>query len=96
MLKHILLFKFKEENKAKNAEELKDRLNGLKAHIPELLKMEAGVNTGKSPRAWDVSLYSEFKDFAALDVYQKHPAHLEVVKFVDMVCEDRHVVDYEI
>ncbi len=96
MLKHILLFKLKNENKEKNAAELRDRLNDLKNYIPEIVKIEAGVNTGKSPRAWDVSLYSEFKDFASLEVYQKHPAHVEVVKFVDEVCEDRHVVDYEI
>lgn len=96
MLKHILLFKIKDSpDKAANAAELKKRLDALVGVIPQIKAFDVGVNTGKSPRAWDVSLYSEFKNFEELFIYQDHPAHLKVVEFVNAVCEDRHVVDYE-
>ena len=96
MLKQILLFKIKDTpDKSANAAELNIRLDALPAKISQIKGFEVGVNTGKSPRAWDVSLYSEFNNFDDLMIYQDHPAHQEVVKFVNEVCDDRHVVDYE-
>jgi len=55
MLKHILLFKLKENaggrTKKENARELKKRIEALKDLIPCIISIETGINTGGSPNA---------------------------------------------
>lgn len=99
MVKHIVLFKLKTAADGKSREEnlpdLRARLEALPGRIPGILKFEVGININPSSHAFDLALYSEFPDELALVEYQRHPAHQEVVTFVNQVCERRHVVDWE-
>jgi hypothetical protein len=99
VIKHIVVFKMKPsvdgKTREENLQDLKGMLESLPGKIPEVRRFEVGVNTNPSGHAYDMALYSEFEDEMALINYQKHPAHQEVVTFVNAVCADRRVVDYE-
>lgn len=94
MIIHIVMFKFKDENKSSNIEEVTKRLNALVELIPTLKSMEVGVNFTLSERAFDLSLYSTFETKEGLDAYAVHPEHLKVVELIKSVTLESKVVDY--
>ncbi len=100
MIKHIVLWKLKEDetgwSKQENAFELKRRLEALKSQIPDILELEVGFPIEKGETVSDVALYSLFKDKEGLVAYQNHPEHQKVVAFVRQIAIERRVVDYEI
>lgn len=99
VIKHIVLWKLKEnfegKGKPETARQLKAVLEGLKGKISEIQVLEVGVNFNPADRASDVSLYSEFKTREDLDRYQKHPEHLKVVEIVKQMTVESRVSDYE-
>jgi len=94
MVKHIVMFNFKDENKKENLLKAKEMLEALLESVPTLKSMEVGINFAQEERAMDLSLYSEFEDEEALKSYATHPAHLEVVAFIKSVASASKVVDY--
>jgi len=100
MVKHIVMWKLKDEAEGKskqaNALELKKRLEDLKGKVPDIVELEVGLQMGPDETASDVILVTLFKDKAGLDNYQKHPDHQKVIPFVKQVVSERRVVDYEI
>lgn len=97
MIKHIVLWRLKENtDKAADAARIKALLEGLRGRIPGLLAIEVGVNVIADAHAADVALYSEFESLAALEGYQRHPLHLEVVPQVKALATERRSVDYEV
>ena len=96
MVKHIVMFDFKNENKKENLEKAKNMLEALLESIPSLKAMEVGINFSQEERAMDLSLYSTFEDKAGLEAYAIHPAHLEVVTFIKSVATASKVSDYTV
>ena len=96
MVKHIVMFDFKEENKEENLLKAKAMLEALVEKVPTLKSMEVGINFSQESRAMDMSLYSEFEDKAGLEAYAVHPAHLEVVAFIKSVATASKVSDYTV
>ena len=100
MIKHIVLFRFKDfaegADKAENIKSLKSRLEALEDIIDEIKFFEVGINFGNSDAAYDLALCSEFESKEDLYSYQKHPEHVKVADFVNMVCINRVVADYVI
>jgi hypothetical protein len=98
MIKHIVMFRFKESaegmDKKENIMRLKAKLEALPAMISEIKFFEVGINFTLSPIAYDLVLLSEFEKKDDLYSYQKHPEHVLVAEFVGKVCENRIVVDY--
>jgi len=94
MIVHIVMFKFKEDNKAENIARVKALLESLPEKIPSLQRMEVGVDFCQSERAMDLVLTSEFETQEGLETYAVHPAHLEVVEIIKSVAEMSKVVDY--
>lgn len=101
MIKHIVIWKLKEnaagagieENKAK----FKQMLLALKGTVPSLVDAEVGLKTDLAPQNNDdVVLVSTFKTWADLDAYQIHPEHQKVVAFAKEVVEKRSALDYEV
>lgn len=75
-------------DKAKNAQIIKERLEGLKGKISEIDEIEVGINLDAAPAGnYDVVLVMSCKDFAALKVYAEHPGHVEAGGFVKNVVE---------
>jgi len=100
MVKHIVMWKLKETaegyTKDQNAERIKFALEELMKHIPQIQRLEAGINQNSSEAAFDVVLYSEFADWESLEIYQKHPKHEQYKKFIAPLRCERVVADYEI
>ena len=96
MIKHIVMWKLNDENKAANAQNIKEKLEALAGVIPGLLEVEVGIDFNKSEAAFDVVLYSVLENKAALEAYQIHPAHQAVVPIVKAAACKRVVVDYTV
>lgn len=100
MIKHIVFWKLKDEadgrTRAENVRKLKQDLESLGGAIPGVQVVEVGLNMNTSDAAYDVALYSVFSDQAALDAYQRHPRHQEIVAFLAKVRSARAVVDYQV
>ena len=100
MIKHIVIFKLKDHaegcDKAENAVQVKTMLDRLPGKIEQIRDYEVGIDINKSERAFDIALYSSFDSLEDLQIYAKHPAHLEVVDFITKVRIEGKVVDYEV
>jgi hypothetical protein len=101
MIKHIVFFGLAEnaegKSKHENAEIIKYELENLIHSIPEIKKIEVGINTPDAPKTnFDIALYTEFENLKALDIYQEHPAHKKVAAYIGKVKISRAAVDYEV
>ena len=81
MVKHIILWKLKEElseeEKKQVKTEIKAGLEGLQGKIPGLVSIQVQTERLGSSNA-DLVLDSLFTDEEALKGYSVHPAHVEV------------------
>ncbi len=93
MIKHIVMWKLKEENKMQNALEIKKGLEALVGQIEGLLKLEVGINFNE--KGLDLCLYGEYRDKDALAFYQQHEKHKAMQKVVHAAMAERYVVDFE-
>lgn len=100
MLKHIVMWKLKEQaegaSRADNAREMKRRLDACAHIVPGMLTFEVALAQPELEATYDVVLYSEFADRAALEAYVRHPTHQAVVPFIGAIREARQCMDYEV
>lgn len=98
MLRHIVMWQFKDEaegkTKAENCLYIKKMLEALPSHILFIRKLEVGINEYPSAMASDMVLVCEFDSKADLDLYGVHPEHVKVSEYVGKVRMSRTVVDY--
>jgi len=94
MVRHIVMFDFKENNKKENIQKAKEMLENLIDIIPTLKSMEVGVNFSSEDRAMDLSIITSFDDKAGLEEYATHHEHLKVVEFIKTVVNSSKVSDY--
>lgn len=99
MIKHIVMWRLKDSahgnDKATNARLIKEKLEALAGRIPELKRIEVGIDFSATEMSDDVVLYSEFADRTGLDTYQAHPEHQAVLPFIREAISQRRLVDYE-
>ena len=100
MIKHIVFFGLADsaegKSKIENAEIIKSELENLINFIPEIRKIEVGINTPNAPKTnFDIALYSEFENMETLNIYQEHPEHKRVAAYIGKVRTSRAAVDYE-
>ena len=95
MVKHIILWKLKEEhNNIEVKEGIKTGLEGLLGKIDGLLEIKVETNGLASSNA-DVMLYSVFENEEALKRYAVHPDHIFVADtFVRPFTETRMCLDF--
>ncbi|MBQ4061964.1 MAG: Dabb family protein [Christensenellaceae bacterium] len=79
MVRHIVCFKLK-DNSPENCEKAKEVLMSMKGNVELLRDIEVGIDFLHSERSYDLILQVVVDDKDALDAYQKHPYHVEVVK----------------
>ncbi|MCO5249468.1 MAG: Dabb family protein [Chitinophagales bacterium] len=97
MIRHVVFWKLKEENKAENALRIKKDLEALMGRIPGLTCVRVGINhPDASGDNWDVALTCDLDSIEALHTYQVHPLHKEAGKFIGEVRTDRACVDFEV
>lgn len=93
MIKHIVMWKFKRDEK-ENMKKFIKGLNNLKLIIPEIKYMETGININPNNQ-YDAILISEFETMEDLEKYKNHPEHLKVSSLCKEIREDRQAIDYE-
>lgn len=97
MIKHVVLFKLKEfssqEEKSLKISEIKNGLEALINLIPELKKINVGINVN-SNEEFDICLETEHENMDGLKSYAVHPEHIAVAKIIREVLEKRACVDY--
>ncbi len=97
MLKHIVMWKFKDEaegkTRAENCAHIKGMLEALPAVMPFIRSLEVGMNAYPGPMSSDMALIIEFDSKEDLDLYAGHPDHVKISQYVSKVREGRTVVD---
>ena len=99
MVKHIVLFKLKDE--VPEAETLvvmnkfKEAIEALPAKISVIRKIEVGLNMNPG-EAWHIALYSEFDTLEDVKFYATHPDHVAAGKIIAEAKDSRACVDYEL
>ena len=94
MIKHIVFFRIKADNKEEKLHFLKRNIEYLNAAIPSLTKIKAGINFSNRETAYDLALVAEFTDDEGLEVYRTHPAHQELIGILKEFDRELAVVDY--
>ncbi len=94
MVKHIVMFEFKDEKRDENIKKAKEMLEDLINTVPTLKSIEVGVNFSKEDRAMDLSIITLFDNIEGLNEYATHPEHLKVVEFIKEVVNSSKVSDY--
>lgn len=95
MIRHIVLFKIKDEYKAE-LPQLVQNFYGMKGRIEGMVDLEAGFDILGSERSYDLALITLFKNHAAFDAYQTHPVHQPVRKRMHEVRESSVACDFEV
>jgi Stress responsive A/B Barrel Domain len=96
VLRHIVLYKFKDDLKPVEVQEIVDAFAALPKKIDGIVAFEHGTNVspeGKSEGLTHAFVVS-FRDEKARDAYLAHPAHQEYVKLVRDRREKVVVFDY--
>ena len=100
MVKHIVMWKLKEEaegySKKDNLQRMKNEILKLKEIIPQIKYYEVGIDFLHTPASFDIILLSAFESKVDLKSYREHPEHKAVVEFVNKLVTERYVVDYEL
>lgn len=96
MITHVVLMRFKPENKQANIQEARTRLRAMFGRVASLRALEVGAHIEPpSPRSYDLALITRFDDQAGLHAYADDPVHVEVKAFLAGVLESAAVVDFE-
>ena len=98
MVKHILLWQFKDELSAEEkkaaAEKCKRDLEALVGVVPGLISLKVVIDPIPSSNV-DMMLDSTLEDQAAYDGYKVHPVHVAAANYVRSVVKSRTCMDYE-
>ena len=96
VLRHVVMYKFKDEITKPQIQEVIDTFAGLPKKIDGIVAFEHGSNVSTEGKSEGLTycFVVTFKDEAARDAYLKHPAHDEYVKVVKDRREKVVVFDY--
>ena len=92
MIRHIVMWKFREGTEAQRDEFL-TKLRALYGVIPQLRSCEIARSIGAGN--YDAVLVSEFDSLEDLEAYKNDPRHKAVSALCKSIREDRVAVDYE-
>lgn len=95
MFTHIVLFKVKEPTK-ENLEFLKKTFLSMEGNIPELKKLEVGVDVIGSDRSYNIGIITRFdskEDYLSYDVNEFHVE--KVKKVIGPYMECSKTLDFE-
>lgn len=98
MVRHIVLWNFKEEMSAEEKKaagaKMKELLEPIKEKVPGAVEIQVVVNELESSNR-DVALLSVFETAEALQKYQNHPDHVAAGGYVRSVTCNRSCFDYK-
>ena len=98
MIRHIVMFKIKDEEsediKKENLMHLKKMIDDLKITVPQIHKLETGINFSTRPVAYDLVLISEFHTPEDLETYLSHDEHQKMAEYLGTIRQSVAMVDY--
>lgn len=99
MVKHIVIFRLKEEltfqEKEKAMLDFKSGIEALPAVIPSIRAIGVGLNINED-EACDICLDSSFDSLEEVRAYSAHPAHQAVAGALKPYVAVRSCVDFEV
>ena len=96
LLRHVVLFKFKEGTPAEEIRSIQNGFMALPGQIPEIYDFEWGTDVsveGKN-KGFTHCFVVTFQDEAGRDTYLPHPEHEKFRGMLQPLLEDVLVVDY--
>ncbi|MBQ9220469.1 MAG: Dabb family protein [Succinivibrio dextrinosolvens] len=93
MIKHVVMWKFKEGTEAQMNQFL-DGLRGLVGQIEVLKSLEVGANINPKEK-FSASLICEFDSMEDLNSYATDPRHVAVASICKDITLERVAVDFE-
>ncbi|MCU0713486.1 MAG: Dabb family protein [Pirellula sp.] len=96
MLRHVVLFKFKDTSSKEEVEKVVDAFRSLKTSIPQVADFEYGTDNSPEGLAngFTHCFLITFKSEADRDVYLPHPKHKEFVEVLKPHLDKVQVIDY--
>jgi hypothetical protein len=96
VVRHVVLFKFKDSATPEQLRGIEEKFRGLRARIPQILDLEWGTNVSPENHAQGYThcFLLTFRDAAARDAYLPHPAHKEFGAQLGPILDKVLVVDY--
>lgn len=98
MVKHIVMWKFKEfaqgRTKQENLALVKSMLEQLPGKIDFIRSMEVHLNENPKEGMFDAVLVSTFDSLEDVERYRVHPEHKAISSYVSLVREERASADY--
>lgn len=96
ILRHVVLFKFKDGTSAEDIKKVEDAFHALPSKIPQIAGYEWGVNN--SPEGLDKGFthvfFLSFKSEEDRAIYLPHPDHKAFGAVLGPHLDDVHVMDY--
>ncbi|WP_233569337.1 Dabb family protein [Alloprevotella sp. OH1205_COT-284] len=98
MLKHIVMWRFKDGAEGQSATQhaawMKQQLDALVGVVPEIRSLECGIDVLRTPVSFDAVLTVVVDNIEALSRYANHPAHLKIAERAKLIADTRVAVDY--
>jgi hypothetical protein len=96
VLRHVVMFKFKDDARPEQIREVESEFRALKSRIPGVLSLEWGTNVSPEGlnQGFTHCFFVSFADAKARDAYLPHEAHQNFVKILRPVLDKVLVVDY--
>lgn len=96
LLRHVVLFKFKDTATAEQVKSVEDAFRGLKKEIKEVYDFEWGtdVSVEDLSQGFTHCFFVTFKSQEDLNTYLPHPAHKAFVELLQPHLDKVLVVDY--
>ena len=96
MLRHMVLFKFKDESSAADIKKVEDAFRALPSKIKEIKGFEWGKNNSPENlnQGFTHAFFVSFASEKGREVYLPHPAHKDFVKILSPYLDKVLVLDY--
>ena len=96
ILRHIVLFKFKDETTVQELKAIENNFAALPSKIPEIINFEWGTNNSPEGlnKGFTHSFLVSFKNEEGRAAYLPHPDHKAFVAFIGPYVDDVLVLDY--
>ena len=94
MIRHIVLFKIKDEYKDEIPQLVKNFYT-MEGKIEGMLDLESGADILKSERSYDLALITTFDSMQSFNAYQTHPLHVPIRKRMHEVRSASVACDFE-
>ena len=93
MIRHIVMFKLKDNSPAK-VQEAASMLSSMKGKIEGLVDLQTGVDFLGSERSYDLALICTFDNEEHFKAYVNHPVHRPVKAYMHAVRETSVSCDF--